>query len=90
VDLGSSAAPLSPAGSLDDLAARAGVTFPHLDEARDLAARRIADTSGELATATPDDVSVVMYGSCRASTVDGHAGTVWGRSVLCFWGSEYG
>ncbi|MEA2641982.1 MAG: hypothetical protein QOF51_3376 [Chloroflexota bacterium] len=63
MDPGSAAAPLSPAGSLDDLAGRAGVTFAHLDEARDLAARRIADASGALAAATPDDVSVVMYGS---------------------------
>jgi len=63
VDPGSAAAPLSPAGSLDELAARAGVTFPHLNQARDLAARRVADASAGLAAATPDDVSVVMYGS---------------------------
>jgi putative nucleotidyltransferase DUF294 len=69
VDPGSSAAPLSPKGSLEILAARAGVTFPYLDAARDLAARRIASASAELAAATPDDVSVAMYGS-------------WGRGEL--------
>jgi hypothetical protein len=63
VDPGSAAAPLSPAGSLDGLATRAGISFPHLAEARALAARRITETSDDLAASTPDDVSVVMYGS---------------------------
>jgi hypothetical protein len=63
VDPGSTPSPLSPAGSLDKLAARAGVTFPHLDEARDLAVDRIATARAELAAATPANVSVAMYGS---------------------------
>jgi Nucleotidyltransferase domain len=63
VDPGSTPSPLSPTGALAELAARAGVEFPHLNEARDLAAREIPAASAELAKATPSDVSVAMYGS---------------------------
>ena len=63
MDPGSSASSLSPEGSLDELAARAHVTFSHLDQARLLADQSVADAAIWLADLTPDDVSVVMFGS---------------------------
>lgn len=63
MDPGSTTSPLSPTGALDKLAARTGIGFPHLNEARDLAAHEIATASAALAEATPSDVSVAMYGS---------------------------
>jgi hypothetical protein len=63
VDPGSSAPPLSPERALDELAARARVTFSHLDQARLLADQSVAEAATWCADLTPDDVSVVMFGS---------------------------
>jgi predicted nucleotidyltransferase len=72
MDPGSRASPLNPAGSLDVLASRAGVTFAHVEQARSLAADRIADASAQLTDVTPADVSVVMFGSwARGELTDG-------------------
>lgn len=65
MDPGSStaSAELDPLGSLEALAARAGVTLDHLSQARVHAVEKIAEAQAALVPYAPDDVSVVMFGS---------------------------
>lgn len=65
LDPGSSTASpgLSPAGSLEALAARAGVTFTHLAQAHTHAAEKIVQARAALTPHAPHDVSIVMFGS---------------------------
>jgi len=72
VDPGSSADPLNPHGALDQLAFQRRGGFANLRDAQALADAQVRAATADLADLSPDDVSVVMFGSwARRELTDG-------------------